>query len=298
LWSLAILSLFLGWKAHSMPNRVRETSELSRYLPGDVNGWRAVGQDEVFDPETIFDYIDGAGEVYRAYNFRHLLARRYLKEGEPDLVADIFDMGSSDDAFGVFTHDLEGESLRIGQGAVYKGGLLSFWKDRYFVSLYAEAETPETKQTIFALGEAVASAIPGAGKKPTLLSCVPAGFDLETARYFHGHIILNYHFFISSENILLLDQKTNAVLVSAGEKPDIVFLLIVRYPGEGATRAAEGSFARAYMPDAVEPGLVQTEDKKWTRIEKKGHYLIIVFGAPSGSRAEKIVSEVASKIPG
>jgi hypothetical protein len=296
--SLVILSLFLVGRAPSMPNRVEEISKLSHYLPLDVYGWHAGGRDEVYDPETIFDYIDGAGEVYRAYNFRHLLARRYLKEGKPDLLADFFDMGSPDDAFGVFTHDLEGESLRIGQGAVYKGGLLSFWKDRYFVSLYAEAETPETQQAVFALGEAVAAAIPGTGKKPNLLSCVPREFDLETARYFHGHIILNYHFFISAENILHLDQKTNAVLVSAGEKPEMIFLLIVRYPGEQAARAAEESFSKAYMPDAVEPGLVQTEDKRWTRIEKKGHHLVIVFGAPSASWAEKIIAEAASKITG
>jgi hypothetical protein len=295
---LAGLSIFSGRETNPRATSSDEGSELSHYLPQEINGWRAEGKDKAYNPETIFDYIDGAGEVYRSYNFQNLLARRYLKGGQSTLIADFFDMGSSADAFGVFTHDLEGGPLQIRQGAVYKRGLLSFWKDRYFVSLYAEAETAETKQALVDLGKTVASAIPREGKKPSLLSCLPANFDHKAARYFHNHLILNYHFFVSAENILLLDQKTEVALSSSGEKPEQVFLLIVRYPNDKRTAGALQSFAKAYMPDAAEPGLVQTEDKKWTAVKKKGDYLAVVFEAPSASLAKNIIAEVAEKIPG
>jgi len=280
-----------------MTMSIHKAAELSRYLPKELNGWRAGREDEFYSPETIFDYIDGAGEVYRAYNFQNLLARRYLKEGRPNLIADFFDMGTAADAFGVFTHDLEGEPIQIGQGAVYKGGLLSFWKDRYFVSLYAEAETEETKQALLALGQAVASAIPQEGKKPILLSYLPENFDLKTVRYFHNHLILNYHFFVSTENILLLDQKTEAVLASSGEKAEKTFLLIVRYPDAKMAALALQNFAQAYLPDAAEQGLVQTEDKKWTAIKKRGNYLVVLFNAHSEAQAKGTAGEVANKIP-
>lgn len=294
---LAGFYLFIGGKANLMAKNAEEASELSRYLPKEVKGWREEGRDKFYNPETIFDYIDGAGEVYRAYNFQNLVARRYLKEGRPNLIADFFDMGSSADAFGVFTHDLEGEPLQIGQGAVYKGGLLSFWKDHCFVSLYAETETAETKLALLTLGEAIASAIPRQGKKPVLLSYVPENFNLKTARYFHNHLILNYHFFVSSENILLLDQKTEAVLCSSGEKAEKAFLLIVRYPDTQMAGVALQNLARVYMPDAAKSGLVQTEDKKWTAVKNKGDYLVVLFNAPLAAQAKNIIAEVASKIP-
>ena len=46
------------------------------------------------------------------------MARRFHKDGKPDIVVDAFDMGSSEDAFGVFTHDLDGEDAadRAGLG--------------------------------------------------------------------------------------------------------------------------------------------------------------------------------------
>jgi hypothetical protein len=294
---LAGLSIFSGRETNPMATSIHKAAELSRYLPKELNGWRAGREDEFYGPETIFDYIDGAGEVYRAYKFQNLLARRYLKEEKPNLIADLFDMGTAADAFGVFTHDLEGEAAEIGQGAVYKGGLLSFWKDRYFVSLYAEAETEETKQALLALGQAVASAIPQEGKKPILLSYLPENFDLKTVRYFHNHLILNYHFFVSTENILLLDQKTEAVLASSGEKTEKTFLLIVRYPDAKMAALALQSFAQAYLPDAPEQGLVQTEDKKWTAIKKRGNYLVVLFNAHSEAQAKGISGEVANKIP-
>jgi len=279
-----------------MASNAEQANTLSRFLPREINGWRAEGKDESYNPETVFDYIDGAGEVYRAYNFEILVARRYLKEGEPNLIADFFDMGTASDAFGVFTHDLEGEAFEIGQGAVYKGGLLSFWKDRYFVSLYAESETAASKPALLGLGEEIAVAIPAQGKKPALLSYVPDGFDLKKVRYFHSHLILNYHFFVSTENILHLGQKTEAVLAFSGDKPDSVRVLIVRYPDANAAVLALQNFAKAYMPDAAETGLVQTEDKKWTAVKNKDNYLAIIFNALWAAQARNMAASVVQKI--
>ena len=68
---------------------------LGNLLPREINGWEAKEKDQLYDPQTIFDYIDGAGEVYRSYNFKRLLARRFSKGGQPDIVADLFEMASS-----------------------------------------------------------------------------------------------------------------------------------------------------------------------------------------------------------
>ena len=192
-------------------NKAIDKNDLPAYLPKDVLGWTTAGEDQWFDPQTIFDYIDGGGEIYRAYNFQRLFVRRLKKAGQPDIIVDFFDMGSAKDAFGVFTHDLEGDDWGIGQGSTYKSGLLSFWRDRYFISLTAEAETPETKAALMALGKHIAAATGKDGAKPALLNFLPTRMASEkNVHYFHNHIILNYHFFVSDGNILKLDQTTEA----------------------------------------------------------------------------------------
>ncbi len=272
-------------------------SFLGNLLPREINGWEAKEKDEFYDPQTIFDYIDGAGEVYRAYNFKQLLARRFSKKDQPDIVADLFEMESSKDAFGVFTHDLDGDDAGIGRGSTYKEGLLSFWKGRFFVSLYAEEETEEAKKVLFAFGNKVDSSIDEEGEEPDIMALLPEEARVEkSARYFHNHMILNYHFYVSDENILFLDQQTEAALGAYRDGNDKFHLLLVRYPEKEKASEAYDSFTRAYMPDFKEAGLIQTEDKKWTAARIKKDFLAVVFNGPSADYAKGMLEQVFKNI--
>jgi hypothetical protein len=112
-----LVTLAAGWFSLVMTRKYFAGSleTLAEALDRQVGAWTATGQDGTYDGETIYDYIDGAGEVYRAYNMRGCLSRRYAAAGEPDIVLDIFDMGSSEDAFGVFTHDRDGSPADVGR---------------------------------------------------------------------------------------------------------------------------------------------------------------------------------------
>jgi Family of unknown function (DUF6599) len=275
---------------------ISPSRRLSSYIPATVGPWLSEA-DQLYDPETIFGYIDGAGEVYRSYNMRLLVARRYHKDGRPDIVVDAFDMGVPEDAFGVFTHDLDGEDAAVGQGSVYKGGLLLFWKDRYFVSVYTEEETDETRAAVIELGREIAEGIPGRGARPALLKLLPGdGLDERTARFFHVHPILNYHFFVADENILLLGRETDAVLAEYGDRGARSRLLIVAYGDAGRAGRAERSFRRAYMPDGAGTGTVRTENGKWTSVRVMGNDLAVVFDAGSAEEAEGRLDAVERRL--
>ena len=84
----------------------------------------------------------------------------------------------------------------LGQGSEYAAGLLTFWKDRYYVSILAYPETPATRDIVFQLGRAIAGAIPNEGPLPPILDRLPAeGLMPETVRYFHHYIWLNSFLF-------------------------------------------------------------------------------------------------------
>ena len=131
------------------------------------------------------------------------LSRRYAAPNRPVIILDIFDMGSSQDAFGVFTHDTDGEAIDVGQNARLRPGWLSFWKFRFFVSIYAEEETEATDMAVRELSKQVAVAIPKEGEKPEILSRLPGeGLQNGSIRYLHHPILLNYNYYLSDENIL------------------------------------------------------------------------------------------------
>jgi hypothetical protein len=258
--------------------------------------WSKAEEDQVYDSKTIFDYINGAGEVYRAYNMERCLSRRYLAPEGPALILDVFEMASSYDAFGVFTHDPDGEDLAVGQGAAYRSGWLGFWKDRFFVSLYADEETEATQKALRELAAKVASLIKKEGPKPPILSRLPRkGLQTASVRYFHDHPVLNRHYFISTENILRLGGRTEAVLATYQLKEGTAQILMVLYPDAEKAKEAHSGFLKHYLPDADAGGMAQLENKKWCGALVKGAWLAVVLEADSREIAKDLLVGLIGK---
>jgi hypothetical protein len=270
--------------------------ELQRALPEKVLTWSKAEEDHFYDSQTIFDYIDGAGEVYRAYNMQRCLSRRYASPEGPAIILDVFEMVSSYDAFGVFTHDPDGDGLPVGQGAVYRSGWLGFWKDRFFVSLYADEETDAAMQALRELAGKVASLIKKEGPKPQILSRLPKkGLQAGSVRYFHDHPVLNRHYFVSTENILHLGGQTEAVLSTYQFKAGAAQSLLVKYPDAEKAKEAYSDFLKHYLPDADPSGMAKLENKKWCGISVKGSFLAVVLEADSREIASELLAGLIGK---
>ena len=266
---------------------------LHEALPGHIEGWAAEPGDRIFDDKTIFDYLNGTGEVYRAYNMLKCLSRRYINPHGPPIVLDIFHMGSSEDAFGVFTHDQNGESIDIGQGGLYQHGWLRFWKYRFFVSIYSEEETAAAQKSVKELGKAVAALITLQGSKPGILKLLPLeGLQSQSLRYLHNHVVLNYHFYLSNENILSLGPHTDAVLAEYQRGEDFARLLLVLYTNKKESTKAYACLLRHYLPEADAKGdVIMLENEKWSGAAVKGKLLAAVFDAHSRGLAEELLKE-------
>src|SRR4051794_19771745 len=71
---------------------------LSAPLPGKAN---SEGSPEYYKPDSLYQYIDGGADVYLLYDFRILLHQNFKSAGA-ELTADIYDMGTPEDAFGIY----------------------------------------------------------------------------------------------------------------------------------------------------------------------------------------------------
>lgn len=280
-----------------LPCAAFQPSDLVHLLPKEIRGWRWDGKDEIYDPQTIFRYIDGMGEVYRAYNFRFVLVRCYDKPDQPRLTVDFFDMGSSEDAFGIFSFEREGNPVGVGQDSDYAVGMLRFWKGRYFVTVMAERETPETKETVLALGKAIAAAISEEGRHPEVLGFLPQkGLLSQSILFFRHPTILNHHFFLADKDILNLSPKVEGVLATYQIDKAKVRLIIVRYPTEKDAVKAQATFGKAYLREGRLKGIVRTENKKWTAARRWGKILAVVFDATTKKQAIALLAEAGKRM--
>ena len=274
-----------------------KTMRMNRLVPYEMHGWRVQNNDEIYDRDTLYKYMNGAAEVYLSYSFRQLRVRHFVKDQQPDIIVELFDMSSSEDAFGVFTHGRESEEMGIGQGSEYRAGLLCFWKGNFFACVLAERESPSTKRTVLDLGKAIASAIKDSGPKPKLIDFLPVeGLMEKSVRYFHKHTSLNYHYFVADQNILHLDESSKALLARYQQAEGKSYLLLVQYQNIDQANAAFDSFVTAYIPESKHTGIVQLEDGKWSAAKVVQQLVIAVFDAPNKAAAEILLQSASNKM--
>jgi hypothetical protein len=300
IWAFFVIMVWLFTAAEIVEGEEKEKMNSEISLPAEAAGWKWDGKEMKYDSKTVFKYMNGAAELYLAYYFQNLRVRRFEKPNQPPITLELYDMASSENAYGVFSFERQDEAAGIGQGSEFGGGLLRFWKGKYFVSLYADGEGTEVESAIPTIGRAAADLIQETGREPKLVDLIP-GKDLglvdRSVCYLKSHILLNQRFFIAHQNILNLSQRTEAVLAQYTREKQKTHLLLIRYPNVKEAREAYQSFMGAYLPEAKGKDHLKTEDQKWTMARQRGEAVIVVFGAPTAADAEVLVKATEVKLP-
>jgi hypothetical protein len=277
-----------------------EVMKVHSILPDAAVGWKTGGEDRIFTRETIFDYMNGAGEIYLSYDFEELLVREYFNPSGPPIVVEVYRMGSPEDAYGVFTHDTEGEDVGIGDDGIYSAGFLMFRKGNIFIRILGERETQEVKAAIMHIAEHAADAITGQGRVPSLVSCLPID-DLHKReiRYFHMPLSLNIHYFIADVNLLDLSEKTDAVLARYDIENQKPRLLVVAYPSSSDARRAFEQFIRVYLREEAgeaDNHISRIEKEKFVGVHHFTRFLILVFECSTRGVCETLTERTLEKL--
>lgn len=261
-------------------------------IPTQVRDWSVVEEDRFYDKATLAD--DGS-ELYLTFDLQEAFIRRYTNVDDPDveIALDVYDMGTSEEAFGIFSCERVDEDIGIGQGSEYGGGVLRFWKDRYFVSMVSLGDEEYAEPAMMDIARGVAEAISEEGTRPNLASRLPTEGLLESdLRYFHTMQCLNDYYFLAGENILALDNETNCVVGPYEIEGEGGVLLLVEYGNEQMARAALEGFSSAYLPEAEQPGIARMRNGRWTHAKSEGPFVLAVFDAPNPEWSTKLISEV------
>ena len=147
----------------------------SQFWPQETDGWKITEGPADYGPTTAYTYMDGAAELFNAYNMKKLTVLRYGKPKRPDITLEIYEMASSADASGLFSFESDDPGADIGQGSEFGGGLLRFWKGPYFVSVYGDGQGADLETTTLNLGRTVAGSIKETGRTAAILGFLPEG---------------------------------------------------------------------------------------------------------------------------
>jgi hypothetical protein len=299
-------------------------------LPEKVGAWSRSPLPRLIDAKSIFDYMDGAGELYLGYRFKSLEVYNYVSTDQDEILVELYWMETSDDAFGLLSGDWGGEPIKLpGDSSaptqpskipphrlLYGAGLLRIWADTLYARVMAERETEASRECVLTLGRAIT-----AGRKlppvPTLTSVLPELLSTKIAYrlrpdrvcYFRSHLVLNSVYFLSTENILDLGPKIEAVTAEyasqdEGTKPPVLRLFLVRYPDELSAKNALKHFVNGYLPEnkeitarskGVESAAVLVEDG-WLAFFGRNNCVVLCFEAPNRETAESALLQVMKEL--
>ena len=301
------------------------STEAAMNLPKTIDGWTRSEEPRKILASGIFDYMDGAGELYIGYRFKHLDVYEYASPDEEQILVELYWMESPDDAFGLLSGDWGGDPVSLGQPAVpggvngpwpgnralYGKGLLRIWSNDLYARVMAFQETAASKATVMALGRIIVAGRDNPAP-PHLLSALPladdAGFKLHPDRacFFRSHLVLNSVYFLSTGNILDLGHSVEAVTAPYSSLNDrgrySVQLLLVRYRDARSAQAALAHFEKVYVPEKHStsaqsaPGarrLWRIEDG-WLGYVGHGSCAALVFECPSRESAERFMQKAVN----
>ena len=298
--SFAIITLTLILMNLSACQPGAREMDLSELVPESIGTWSNY-EDSLYDKETIFEYMNGAGEVFLSFAYERMFVRRFSKseDMEEELTVEIYDMGKPSDAFGIFTRFRSGDEAGIGQTSSYLSGNLNFWKDRYFVIVFVLMETEESKKDMFEFSRSIAEKIEEEGELPAVVSILPPDNLIEdSVKFFHLHTDLNRHYFVSDENIFNLDKSVDSVIAIYRQDGNYTYLLINKYLDVKSAQDSHDIFVDIYMPESKDSGIVQIEDGLWTATSRSEEFTVTVFDAATPESARQLLETAQSRIEG
>ena len=298
-------------------------------FPKTVGVWNRLESPRIINSKNIFKYMNGAGELYLGYRFRHLEVFDYTSADQGNILVELYFMESPDDAFGLLSLDWGGEPVSFdgtpaaisnqyfmaSTRALYGGGLLRMWSAGIYARIMAERETPASKEAVLALGKAIAAGTQYP-PEPALVKLLPLEIDavwklrVDRLSFFRSHLVLNSIYYLSHENILDLDLSAEAVsapyesIPGSGDPKRSQFLL-VQYENTERARQALNRFHDAYLPGdkneitaetaADSPSLFKLEDG-WLAYKLIGKHIAIVFESPDPESARAILQKNESNL--
>jgi len=235
--SLLLGSLLVGCQSQS--------PSLTSVFPSvdAVPGWTPAGAAVTFNRDTIFDLVDGQADAFFVYGFEQVAVRKYQNAQGANLSVEVWQLATPADAYGLFTSGIAGTPVAIGNdGDGDPGWRIVFWKNRYYVQVYARQELPDAD--LQGLARAVAAALPAGGERPALVSRLPAEGLVERGFiFFHEEISIQSEVWLGGENILGLSPQTNGVLARYDLGGTVARLLLIEYPDTVAASAAQAASA-------------------------------------------------------
>jgi len=160
-----------------------------------LKGYKIVSKYQVYTPDNLWDFIDGAAEGYISYGFQNVHVREYIK-GKNVIKVEIYKHKDRNNTFGIYASERSPSYRYINLGAqgYISGGVINFFKDCYYVKLRTYSESEKSLRDLEYLASRVAEMLPGDPSMPPTLAEFPQNFKEKYSESYINESVLGHEF--------------------------------------------------------------------------------------------------------
>ena len=186
----------------------------------DLAGFKRQTNYPVYQPDNLWDFINGAADTYLSYGFIDLHVAEY-KKGKNIIKLEIYRHSDNTMAFGIYSNERSPSFrfMKLGAQGYIADGSVNFFKGQYYVKIKTYSKKANTLQATESLAVKVANMLQGDNEMPALLSQFPAlGKKINEETFINesvlGHGFLNKAFKASYEvgpdsfSVFLIESDT------------------------------------------------------------------------------------------
>jgi len=232
-----------------------------------------------YGPENLYEYMDGAADIFVLYGVRQML-HIDLRAQAADISVDVFDMGSADTAFGMYAAERSPDFhfIAIGAEGYQYEGMLNFLQDRYYVKLLGFGDGADA--TLETVARTLSARIGTGSTLPTMLAKLPRENRKPHSEQYIPNDPLGHSFL----------GPAYVAAYGSGDPESKLFVTMARDPGDAQQRLKqlEQHFTKTGKcepaPELGE-GAIQASNSFEGSIlaETKGRYLILLVNPVNGS---------------
>jgi len=143
---------------------------------GELAGWRQTYEARFFTPDDLFEYIDGAADLYLQYGFQMVLTTDYAAGADSSgVTVEVYTMATPLHAFGMYAAERSPSepAIAIGVEGYHSANVLNFYKGPYYVKLTSFTLDRDMGPVLAEMARFIADRIKGHFTAPEMLALFP-----------------------------------------------------------------------------------------------------------------------------
>ncbi len=167
----------------------------------EIQGFSLKGKPMTYTPDTLYEYINGAADLYLNYHFKKLTVFEYRNKEKGSITVDIYEHKDMNNGFGIYCSEKprKGNFMKIGTEGYYEQGVLNFYKGKYYVKVSSFGIKKDEKKILSKLTHAFAKQFKSKSSLPKAIIGFPKkNLVTKSEKYisknFLGHAFLHSAF--------------------------------------------------------------------------------------------------------